>query len=235
MNFKYKRFYKSISYALVPVLVACSGRADNAGDAIDRTVQPGATVVMRTPEMDSVVARYNYEFDSIDALRNKLDAAAKVYDDMRNVYNAEWDDFMARSSDVNVGAHNKGLVQYVQAKCVAMWDSAYRYDCENRYLTQNKETYMKNATFEVIRPAKTALDSLDMQYDRAVVAERCYLDAWRMVLRDYKTEDNQRTVLNKGLREYQAKKLFELSDSVAVYRDRQAQLLAKKAELQNTK
>lgn len=235
MNFKYKNLSKSIICMLMPVLAACGGKGNNTEytDAQEAQCEP---VVMHTPEMDSVIMRYNHEMDSIDAVANKLDAAAKAYGDIYKVCDKEHVDFIVQYPYVNSTPRNKeSLEKYLKENRAAMGDSAYHYDWEHGYATQHKALYKENATLEALRPAKTALDSVNAQYDRAVMAERCYSDAWHKVLRDYQKEDTQRTVLNKPLREYQAKKLLELSDSLAHYRARQKLLLAKKQNLENVK
>ncbi|MDE6250497.1 MAG: hypothetical protein K2M34_02590 [Alphaproteobacteria bacterium] len=235
MNCKYKNLYKSIICMLMPVLAACGGKGSNTEgtDTVEAQCEP---VVIHMPEMDSVIMRYSHEMDSIDALANKFDAAAKAYGDIYEVCKNEYDDFCAQYPYVNSTPRNKeSLDKYLKENRAAMWDSAYHYDWEHRYVAQHKALYKENATLEALRPAKTALDSVNAQYDRAVVAERCYSDAWHKVLRDYQKEDSHRTVLNKPLREYQAKKLLAWSDSVVHYRARQMQLLAKKTELQKLK
>lgn len=235
MNFKYKNLSKSLICMLMPMLAACGGKVNNTEytDAVEANVEP---VVMHTPEMDSVIMRYNHEMDSIDSAVNKLKAAAKAYGDIYNGCKKEYFNFGAQYPYVNsTPREEESLEKYLRDNLAAMWDSAYNYDWESGYADQHKKAYKENATLEVFRPAKTALDSVNAQYDRVVVAERCYLDAWNKVLRDYQKEDSHRSVLNKPLREYQAKKLLELSDSVMRYRARQTQLLAKKADLQNVK
>lgn len=233
MNFTYKNLSKSLICMLMPMLAACGGKVDNT-ESTDAPREPIA--VTRTPEMDSVIMQYSHEMDSIDALVNKFDAAAKAYGDIYNGCKKEYFNFVAQYPYVNsTPREEESLYKYLKENRVAMWDSAYHYNWESGYVAQNKRMYNGNATFEALRPAKTALDSVNAEYDRAVVAERCYLDAWHKVLRDYQKEDSSRTVLNKPLREYQAKKLLELSDSLMCCRARQTQLFAKKAGLQNVK
>lgn len=231
----YKNLSKSLICMLMPMLVACGGKVNKTDTANALDAPRDGVAVLHTLEMDSVIMQYNHEMDSIDAVANRWDAAGKAYGDMYKVCQKDLADFMSRYPYINsTPKEQEALEKYLTENCAAMVDSAYNYDWKSGYVAQDKKNTKMNAPLEAVRPEKTARDSIRAEHDRADAAARCYLDVWLKVLHDYKQECANRTVWNNSLRAYQAKKLLELSDSVAVYRGRK-KMLAKKVFAQNVK
>ncbi|MBD5400777.1 hypothetical protein HDR61_03475 [bacterium] len=79
------------------------------------------------------------------------------------------------------------------------------------------------------------MQALDSAYNAAVVAEHTYLNAMNMIMEDYKGSNQRTGYKNEVLSEYQIKKLFQMSDSLAYYRGERKRLFGKMVELQTTK
>lgn len=230
MKFEYRNLSKSLIYTLMPMLVACGGNSCNNADEKKEAQKQNSRVELHTPEMDSVLVRYNHQMDSVETLQNKLDAAAKAY---KNIFDDCSKDYFSNADDIgNEDAANTFFL-YLGSNMRMMADSAQHYDWNARYLKQNIGFYFKNPAMEEKR-AKTVLDSIKLQYDRAGVAEQCYLNAWHMLLRGYDNagefSDTYRS--RRLITDYSAQKLFQISDSLAYYRAEKERL---SQEMQKTK